>query len=160
MPLSHYRAGADDRSKPAGGDSRERCQVARLERRWEIVFAAMLLLVTGCAGPAPSGVQKSATANAQQTTATKVNLDEIFPPGPGRDLMLHNCQSCHTWTPIAILRMDKAAWQRNSLEHRERVEALNDEEFKLLYDYLASTFTPDRPVPKLPPELLESWTAY
>ena len=64
------------------------------------------------------------------------------------------------WVPIVVLQMDEAAWFRNSLEHRSRVEGLSDEEFELLYDYLSSTFTPDRPVPELPAALLEAWTSY
>ena len=89
-----------------------------------------------------------------------MDIDEIFPAGPGRDLLLNNCQNCHVWVPIVILQMDEAAWFRNGLEHRSRVEGLSDEEFELLYDYLSSTFTPDRPIPELPAALLEAWTSY
>ena len=56
--------------------------------------------------------------------------------------------------------MDKNSWRRNSLEHRGRVEALSDEDFETLYEYLSSTFTPERPVPELPGGLLEAWTTY
>ena len=111
----------------------------------------------------PTDVQPADVQPAQASAGSEpitLNIDEIFPPGPGRDLVLDNCQSCHVWVPIVILQMDKPAWYRNGLEHRDRVEGLSDEEFKILYDYLASTFTPDRPVPKLPPELLEAWTSY
>ena len=64
------------------------------------------------------------------------------------------------WVPIVILQMNQEEWKRNSVDHRERVEGLDDAEFEVLYDYLASTFTPERPVPELPPALLEAWTAY
>ena len=128
---------------------------------WALLVASALTLAAGCGGgSAPSGAQPSEAPDATGSEPTRVNLDEIFPPGPGRDLVLDNCESCHVWVPIVILRMDEAAWRRNSLEHRERVEALSDEEFKVLYDYLSSTFTPDRPVPTLPPELLGAWTSY
>ena len=33
--------------------------------------------------------------------------------------------------------MDEAAWYRNSLEHRERVEGLSDTDFETLYTYLS-----------------------
>ena len=125
-----------------------------------LVVASALTLAAGCSGSAPAGAQPSETSAATGSEPISVNLDEIFPPGPGRNLVLDNCQSCHMWGPIVILRMDEAAWRRNSLEHRDRVEALSDEEFTLLYKYLSSTFTPDRPVPTLPPELLEAWTSY
>lgn len=121
-------------------------------------------MVTAACGedPAPgSGAAVSdASADPGDTGPITVDLDAIFPPGPGRDLVLNNCQSCHVWVPIVILQMDEAAWSRNGLEHRERVSGLSDEEFERLYAYLSSTFTPDRPVPDLPQPLLEAWTSY
>jgi hypothetical protein len=90
----------------------------------------------------------------------RLDMDAIFPAGPGRDLVLNNCQNCHTFVPIVVLQMDKDAWQRNSIDHRERVTTLTDEEFKTLYEYLTANFNPDRPVPELPRDLLESWTSY
>jgi hypothetical protein len=125
-----------------------------------MLVSSALVCAAGCSGSALPDVQQSGASAASGSEPTSVNLDEIFPPGPGRDLVLNNCQSCHVWVPIVILQMDKAAWYRNSLEHRDRVEGLSDEEFKILYDYLSSTFTPDRPVPKLPQALLEAWTSY
>lgn len=125
-----------------------------------LLVASALTLAAACGGQTPTGAQESEKPAVTANEPVKVNMNEIFPPGPGRDLVLDNCQSCHPWVPIVILRMDKAAWNRNSLEHRERVKGLRDKEFKILYDYLSSTFTPDRPVPKLPPELLEAWTTY
>jgi len=127
---------------------------------WALLVSSALALVAACGGPAPSDAQPTEASDTAGSEPIRVNIDKIFPPGPGRDLVLNNCQSCHVWVPIVVLQMDKAAWYRNSLEHRDRVEGLSDEEFKVLYDYLSSTFTPDRHVPELPPELLEAWTSY
>ena len=74
--------------------------------------------------------------------------------------MLNNCQPCHTWVPIVVLQMQEDEWFRWSIEHRQRVSGLTDEEFDTLYRYLVANFNPDRPVPDLPPALLESWTSY
>lgn len=87
-------------------------------------------------------------------------ITDVLPEGEGRELVLENCQSCHVLVPILVLPMDESAWSRNGLEHRERVEGLSDEEFTTLYDYLSSTFTPERPKPELPPALLDTWTTY
>ena len=125
-----------------------------------LLVAATLILCVACGGTAPSEEQPSPGPTAASSEPDRVDLDAIFPPGPGRDLLLNNCQTCHVWVPIVILQMDQNAWRRNSLDHRDRVEALSDEDFKVLYDYLSSTFTPDRPVPKLPQGLLEAWTTY
>lgn len=144
-------------------------------------FVALLAAVAACGGapasnrdaaapaaPAAGGATSAAApAGAQgggSTTAgagaSKVNMEEIFPAGAGRDLVLNNCQNCHTFVPIVILQMDEEAWTRSSLDHRERVTSLSDDEFKTLYTYLKANFNPNRPVPTLPKELLESWTTY
>jgi mono/diheme cytochrome c family protein len=125
-----------------------------------VLLAVALTAAAGCGGSASSDPQPEVPPVAAKYTPTRVDLDAIFPPGPGRDLVLNNCQSCHVWVPIVILQMDKNAWHRNSVEHRGRVEALSDEDFETLYEYVSSTFTPERPVPELPAALLETWTTY
>ena len=124
--------------------------------------ASACVLVAACSSPAPS----SAVAGTAQVTPAadnqpaKVDINAIFPAGRGRDLLLNNCTSCHTFVPIVVLQMDQTAWQRNSRIHRSRVPSLTDEEFEVLYQYLAANFNPDRPVPSLPKSLLETWTTY
>ena len=68
--------------------------------------------------------------------------------------------TCHTFVPIVVLQMTKDAWERNSRDHRGRVDSLSDADFKTLYQYLEANFNPDRPVPRLPKELLSTWTGY
>ena len=134
-----------------------------------LLLAGSLAFVTACGGRPGSGTSQalSPAADRQPVSDTnpgsgpmKVDLAKIFPPGNGRDLVLANCQNCHTFAPIVLLQMDHDAWHRNSLDHRERVTTLTDEEFATLYDYLATNFGPDHPVPELPKEFLKSWTSY
>ena len=142
-------------------------------RSWllEICAFATLAAALGC-GP-PSDAAKSAPAatvapaptaapaapvGAGATAPMKIDMNAIFPPGPGRDLVLNNCQNCHTFVPIVVLQMEEAAWTRSSVDHRPRVSGLSDGEFKTLYDYLKANFNPAHPVPALPRELLDTWT--
>lgn len=125
---------------------------------WLFLGAATLAAAIGCGGSPPDRARADAGSGA--AVPGKVDLETIFPPGPGRDIVLGSCQNCHTFVPIVILQMDKDAWRRNSLDHRERVATLSDEQFKDAYAYLAEHFGPHRPVPPLPPELLKSWTTY
>jgi mono/diheme cytochrome c family protein len=104
------------------------------------------------------GAAARASAGGAPGATTRVDMDKIFPPGPGRDLVLNNCQNCHTFVPIVVLQMEEAAWTRSSVDHRPRVTGLSDAEFKTLYDYLKANFNPAHPVPVLPPELLNTWT--
>jgi cytochrome c5 len=127
--------------------------------RLHIVIAVLSLSLVACSGSA-SGERERPPQPDAASVASKVNVDEIFPPGEGRDLVLNNCQNCHTFVPIVVLQMDKDAWARNSLDHRDRVGSLTDEEFRTLYAYLTANFHPGRPVPTLPKELLDTWTSY
>jgi hypothetical protein len=131
-----------------------------------VAVMAVTVALAACGG-ASCGSGASSSGNAATVSAgkpdsgpIKVNMDELFPAGPGRDLVLNNCQNCHTFVPIVILQMEEEAWTRSSLDHRPRVTGLTDDEFKTLYTYLKANFNPNRPVPKLPKELLESWTTY
>jgi mono/diheme cytochrome c family protein len=134
--------------------------MSRLGRRSvAVLLLAGTSIVGGCQGGSPVP-PPAALGDEASPEVDKVNLEEIFPPGPGRDLVLENCQNCHTFVPIVVLQMDKDAWQRNSLDHRERVTTLTDEQFKTVYTYLSTNFGPHRPVPKLPKGLLKTWTGY
>jgi mono/diheme cytochrome c family protein len=127
-------------------------------------MAAVLLCsaAAACQGAASSSKPAGAGADAARasTAPVKVDLDHIFPAGSGRDLVLENCQNCHTFVPIVVLQMDKDAWYRSSLDHRARVTTLTEEQFTTLYAYLQANFGPEHPVPQLPKELLKTWTGY
>lgn len=111
---------------------------------------------------APTSVPTKPVAPGAQTPAgsTKLNMDEIFPPGPGREAMLDNCTTCHTFVPMVVLQMSQSLWDTNALGHRDRVPRMSDADYKAAYEYLAKNFNPDKPVPTLPQELLNFWTDY
>ena len=141
-------------------------QVGRRARAKARAYSVGFFLSIGLVASACSGSTDTTSGRAlppqpdAKTVAAKVNIDEIFPPGAGRDLVLNNCQNCHTFVPIVVLQMEEAAWTRNSIDHRDRVTQLSDEDFKTLYAYLKANFHPGRPVPTLPKELLDTWTSY
>jgi hypothetical protein len=116
---------------------------------------------------APTQPAKATAAPASATTAsskpgafTKADVDKIFPPGRGQDLVFRTCVNCHNWVPIVITQMTKEEWERNAKDHRARV-GLNDDDFAYLYQYLTENFNPSRPVPtNIPQDLLDSWTSY
>jgi hypothetical protein len=128
-------------------------------------LAAALAAAAACGAAPPAGGSSGDAAAGTPAAApsagpNKLDMNAIFPEGPGRDLVLNNCQNCHTIVPIVVLQMEEDAWNRSGLDHRERVIGLPDDDFKTLYDYLKANFNPSRPVPKLPQELLDTWTGY
>jgi mono/diheme cytochrome c family protein len=84
-----------------------------------------------------------------------LNLDEIFPPGEGRDLVLVNCLTCHGLVRIVWGQRDAARWGPVKNRHRERLIGLSDEEFNTLFAYLVENFNATKPVPDLPQWYLE-----
>ena len=127
-----------------------------------LVVGGVVALAIGCggAGGAEQTGGSPKPAARSKGGVTKIDLNAIFPEGKGRDLVLNNCQSCHTFVPIVVLQMERDQWTRSSMDHRERLPTLSNEDFKFLYEYLIANFNPSRPVPVLPKELLETWTSY
>jgi hypothetical protein len=133
---------------------RDRCH-------WLALFAGAFITCAACSGPAPPPPPRQAQATpASDSGPNHVDINAIFPAGPGRELVLDNCTSCHTFVPIVVLQMNKDEWERNKRIHRSRVPALSDPDFEVLYQYLVANFNPNRPVPTLPKELLATWTTY
>jgi hypothetical protein len=90
----------------------------------------------------------------------KAEIDKIFPPGRGQDLVFTGCVNCHPWVPIVLVQGTAERWQRILKDHRARV-GMSDDDFAFLTQYLIENFGPDKPVPDyIPPDLLQQWTSY
>ncbi len=87
-------------------------------------------------------------------------MDELFPQGPGRDLVLDNCMNCHSMAPIVMAQKTKGEWNQLAIVHRDKVSRLTDDDFNQLLGYLIANFGPDHKVPQLPDELLSGYTNY
>jgi mono/diheme cytochrome c family protein len=121
-----------------------------------LIASSTLLVMAACSSTSAA----PATGGQTSSGATRVNIDEIFPPDEGRDIILQNCVNCHTIAPIALARMTSGEWSRHRLDHRQRVSGISDAEADLVWAYLAKHLGPDRPIPQLPKELLDTWTSY
>ena len=148
-------------------------RVCRALARWNrlvgvVLVAGVCVAVTACSGSNPAGEDANsepaptdaAAAQAVAADEGRIDVDAIFPAGPGRDLVLNNCTSCHVFTPIVVLQMNERQWDLSAREHRDRVGNLTEAELTTLYDYVKANFNPDKPVPRLPQALLDSWTSY
>ncbi len=102
-------------------------------------------------------------ASPQTTTVSwsgataKLDMDRIFPPGKGRDLVLFNCTGCHSFVRIVTGQRTQDAWQVVRRTMRSRVSGLGDQEYDELFAYLEANFDDTRPVPSLPDWLLGSY---
>ncbi len=107
---------------------------------------------TAVATTAPS-VAATAAPTSSSGQSNKVNLDAFMPPGKGRDLLLNNCTSCHSFVCAINGQRSVDAWQAVKIGHRDRVASLSDEDYNTLFTYLETNFNDQKPPPELPPEL-------
>ena len=124
-----------------------------------IAAQAAPTLIAAAASQKATPQTKKSTAK-QDNKKVEVDMNKLFPPGKGRDLVLDNCMSCHSMAPIVVAQKTRGEWTQLGVSHREAAAQLSDEEYKQLLEYLIVTFNPNHPVPQLPEELLRGWTNY
>ena len=119
--------------------------------------------------PAPTLTLAAATKAApaaKKSTAkpaskeVKLDMNVLFPPGKGRELVLDNCMSCHSMAPIVVAQKTRGEWMQTGTSHRSMAASLNDAQYNQLFEYLITVFNPQHPVPQLPEQLLSGWTNY
>lgn len=91
-----------------------------------------------------------------RTTPTfRVNLDEIAPPGRGRDLLINNCSNCHTFACALVGQRTVSHWETVSATHYEKMNySLPEQDYNEIFNYLEENFNDRKPEPKLSPDFL------
>jgi hypothetical protein len=102
---------------------------------------------------APTVMPATVTVSPSTGSGEKVNLDAYLPPDRGRDLLIANCGTCHSW--VCAVRGQRSAEHTERLKeaHRDKVGALPGEDYDLLFAYLANNFNDTKPEPQLPEPL-------
>ncbi len=124
-----------------------------------IPLTLIVLLVAACgpkATPQPTPTPTPAQVphpGPDPTPPPGAQVAGYYPEGPGRDLVLEWCGTCHSLTTILTTRKDPAGWANYMKNRRADIAFLGDEEVKTITDYLVANFTPDKPIPQLPPAL-------
>jgi hypothetical protein len=128
-----------------------------------ISLALAGLLLAGCG-------HKSTPASTPTPTATPAmvplpgpdptpppgaRLAGFFPMGPGRDLVLEYCGTCHSLATVVTARKTPAQWGDYMKNRRADLPFLADVDIQTIQDYLVANFTPDQPVPQRPPDVLQ-----
>ncbi len=78
----------------------------------------------------------------------------------GRELILNNCTTCHSFAPIVMQQFDEDSWRGLLERHRPRVPDMPDAQIDTMRTYLAANFNGELEPPELPPALLRAWAAY
>jgi len=127
------------------------------------------LLVPSCASPPPVAVAPTDTLVPVGTTTPAIgrtgnagtgtfqlDVDSLIPPAPERTLILQNCTTCHSFVRIVRARWDKGQWESNRQRMRPNVSQLTDQQVDAIYHYLEANFSPGKPPPDLPPDILHN----
>ena len=125
-----------------------------------LIPLTLIGLLVGACGPKATPQPTSTATPAQvlhpgpdPTPPPGAQVAGFFPEGPGRDLVLEWCGTCHSLARILTTRKDPEGWANYMKTRRADIAFLGDEEVKTVLDYLVANFTPDKPIPQLPPEL-------
>ena len=84
------------------------------------------------------------TAGAQQTASPPADEHPVLPPGPGRELMIRVCSTCHSPDQAAEQQLDPEGWKTLVDQMASKGAAATDEELDEIVRYLANAF----PAPK------------
>lgn len=106
--------------------------------------------VTPTAPLQPTKVSATPTPQASSTGPQKLNLDDYFPKGAGRDLVLRDCTTCHSFAPIITGQRPKARWLSLKDDHKDKASGVSQADYDVEFTYLMDNFNDTKPEPKLP----------
>ena len=126
------------------------------------VIALAGLLVAGCsksaAPPAESSQSAAPTSQAApsapaSTPAAAFNMSSIFPPGPGKDMVLSTCSSCHSVACAATGQRTKERWDNIEKSHKDKLTGYSAKDVDVMFAYMKENFNDSKPEPQIPAEL-------
>jgi len=128
------------------------------------VLIAGGLLLSAC-GKSTSEAGNAAQAAAAQPQPTPVvsaekpagqsSLASIFPPGPGRELVLNSCGSCHSAACAARGQRTAERWDSIKKDHKDKLTGSSSEDLNVMFSYLKANFNDTKPEPQIAAELLQ-----
>ena len=119
-------------------------------------------LLAAC-GKSTSETGNAAQAAAAQPTpaisvekpAGQASLASIFPPGPGRELVLNTCGSCHSAACAARGQRTAERWDSIKKDHKDKLTGSSSEDLNVMFSYLKANFNDTKPEPQIAAELLQ-----
>jgi nicotinamidase-related amidase/mono/diheme cytochrome c family protein len=114
--------------------------------------AATVAPTAAATAAATSAATAAPTAGASSSGEAKT-LADLFPPGPGKELVLENCGTCHSPACPVFGQRSQDHWKSVKTNHQSRVSGMSDDDYNALFDYLAQNFNDTKPEPKTSAEL-------
>jgi len=118
-----------------------------------LILAACLLL--GCSKPTAPETPTAATEKPPPAPASFTTVAGIFPDGPGKELVLSTCGSCHPVACSAIGQRSAERWESLKNGHKDKLTGVTNADLEAMFTYLKATFNESKPEPKVPPEFMQ-----
>ena len=83
-------------------------------------------------------------------SAALAQQPNVFPEGPGREIVAVACTQCHAPQPFTQLRMGEAGWRKQVENMVLRGAMIAPNELDLVSKYLTTAFGPGVPLPNAP----------
>ena len=133
---------------------------SRVIRYWPlaaVVVSGWLLAACGSSGNSSADPARTATSNGGQAgaSAKPFSLADLFPPGPGRDLVLDTCGSCHAVACSALGQRTAERWEGVKEGHKDKLTGHGSAQVNAMFSYLKANFNDSRPEPKIPAEFVQ-----
>jgi len=106
--------------------------------------------VTSKAGQAGGSQTQPAQGNSAGASAQPFSLAGVFPPGPGRDLVLDTCGSCHPVACSALGQRTAERWEAVKESHKDKLTGRSSADVNTMFSYLKENFNETKPEPKIP----------
>lgn len=110
---------------------------------------------TGNAAQAAASQPQSTPAIPAEKPAGQTSLASIFPLGPGRDLVLNTCGSCHSTVCAARGQRTAEQWDSIKKTHKDKLTGSSSEDLNVMFSYLKANFNDTKPEPQIAAELLQ-----
>jgi cytochrome c5 len=119
------------------------------------IVCGWLLTSCGKSTSQPAEAAPPVPAAAAEKPSAQSSLASIFPPGPGRELVLNTCGSCHPAACVARGQRTAERWDGIEKDHKDKLTATSSEDMNLMFSYLKANFNDTKPEPRIPAEMLQ-----
>ena len=122
---------------------------------WLLAACGKSTSETGNAAQAAASQPQSTPAVSAEKPAGQSSLASIFPPGPGRELVLNTCGSCHSAACAARGQRTAERWDSIKKDHKDKLTGSSSEDLNVMFSYLKANFNDTKPEPQIAAELLQ-----
>ena len=117
-----------------------------------VIVSGWLLAACGKSTAPPADPAPAVSANR---SADSFSVAGVFPPGPGREMVLDTCGSCHPVVCYALGQRTAERWESIKKGHNDKLTSHSSTDLNVMFSYLKVNFNDAKPEPRIPAEFLQ-----